>query len=259
MISMVNNSKEEIDLKPDLGKVRSRVNELKKIKSDKDSGKIFCIPFENYPKLTESVPGVVPGMIQMVTAGSGVGKTQVTKALYVREPLEYALKHGINIKIFYFALEESSQEFIDTMICNYISSKCKVKMDLLTLQGYRAKSLGQSEMDLISNHIDEIEDLLKNVEVIDSVYNPTGIYKYCRNHADNNGEHVYEEREFIKNKIRPDGTKYTVKEKTNVYSHYVPDDPNAVVIVVVDHMSLLTPEKDKDTGMLKNQHQTMAQ
>ena len=81
-------------------KVKERVDELRKIKVDKDSGKIFCIPFENYPKLTTSVPGVVPGMIQMVTAGSGVGKTQVTKALYVREPLEYALKHKIKLKIF---------------------------------------------------------------------------------------------------------------------------------------------------------------
>ena len=78
-----------------IGKVRRRVDELKKVKADKDSGKIFCIPFENYPKLCESVPGVVPGMIQMVTAGSGVGKTQLTKALYVREPLEYALKHNM--------------------------------------------------------------------------------------------------------------------------------------------------------------------
>ena len=74
---------EEVKLE---GKVKQRLNQLKKIKASKDAGAIFCIPFENYPKLMSSVPGVVPGMIQMVTAGSGVGKTQVTKALYVREP-----------------------------------------------------------------------------------------------------------------------------------------------------------------------------
>ena len=54
------------------GKVAKRLDELKNIKQQRDSGKIFCIPFENYPKLAQSVPGVVPGMIQMVTAGSGV-------------------------------------------------------------------------------------------------------------------------------------------------------------------------------------------
>jgi len=246
------------DKKP-IGKVKERVEELKKIKSNNDSGQIFCIPFKNYPKLMKSVPGVVPGMIQMVTAGSGVGKTQMTKALYVREPLEYALKNNINLKIFYFALEESEQEFIDTMICNFISSRCNIDMDLLTLQGFREKSLDQDKMDLIDAHIDDIELLLEKVEIIDSVYNPTGIYKYCRDYADKNGTHHYEDREFIKKKIDEDGNEYTKKEMTKVYSHYVPDDPNAFTIVIVDHMSLLTPEKDKDTGQMKNQHQTMAQ
>lgn len=250
--------------KKTIGKVRQRVKELKDIKSQKDSGKIFCIPFENYPKLAESVPGVVPGMIQMVTAGSGVGKTQLTKALYVREPLEYALKHGIKLKIFYFALEESEKEFIDTMICNFISKRCNVKMDILTLQGYRKKSLDASMMNLIDGHIDAIEDLLSNVEIIDSVYNPTGIYKYCRNYADHNGDHVFESRKFIKNKIDKNinsptyGKKITVTEDVQVYSHYEPHDPNAIVIVVVDHMSLLTPEKIKNGDSMMSKHQTMA-
>ncbi len=241
------------------GKVRNRLDELKNIKSDKDSGKIFCIPFENYPKLSTSVPGVVPGMIQMVTASSGVGKTQVTKALYVREPLEYALKHGLNLKIFYFALEESESEFIDTMICNFISARCNVRMDLLTLQGYRQKSLDQGFLNLIDSHIDEIEALLEKVEVIDSVYNPTGIYKYCRDYADKNGTHHYEDREFIKKKVDEDGSFYTKREKQKVYSHYVPNDPNAFTIVIVDHMSLLAPEKAKGSTSMMNQHQTMAQ
>jgi replicative DNA helicase len=234
-------------------KVKDRLQGLKDIKAKKDAGQIFCIPFENYPKLTESIPGVVPGMIQMVTASSGVGKTQVTKALYVREPLEYALKHGIKLKIFYFALEESQQEFIDTMICNFISSRCGISMDLLTLQGFRQKSLGQDKMDLIDQHIQDIEDLLENVEIIDSVYNPTGIYKYCRDYADKNGTHVFEDREFIKKKS--DGS--TQKVTNKVYSHYIPDDINAMTIVIVDHISLLTPEKRKD-GAMMNQHQTMA-
>ena len=248
-----------MDDKAQIGKVKRRLGELKAIKADKDAGKIFCIPFSSYPKLAESVPGIVPGMITMITAGSGVGKTQVTKALAVREPLEYALKNNIKLKIFYFALEESQQEFIDTMICNFISSRCNISMDLLTLQGYKEKSLDQATMNLIENNIDDVETLLDNVEVIDSVYNPTGIYKYCRDHADKNGSHIYEDREFIKNKIDENGKKYTKKEITKVYSHYEPNDPNAIVIVVVDHMSLLTPEKDKVSGQMRNQHQTMAQ
>jgi len=239
-------------------KVEMRVGELRKIKEERESGKIFCVPFQNYPKLARSVPGIVPGMITMITAGSGVGKTQVAKALAVREPLEYALLHGLKLKIFYFALEESKQEFIDTMICNYVSQKSGQSIDILALQGYREKSIDSKTMLVIETYIEEIEDLLESVEVIDSVYNPTGIYKYCRDYADRNGTHYFEDREFIKNKYDETGTKVTKKEIVKVYSHYIPDDPAQINIVIVDHMSLLTPEKDKDTGYKMNQHQTMA-
>lgn len=54
------------------GKVKSRIGQIRKIKEDKEKGKLFCIPFQNYPKLASSVPGIVPGMITMITAGSGV-------------------------------------------------------------------------------------------------------------------------------------------------------------------------------------------
>ena len=241
-----------------VGKVESRVNDLRKIKDDKDAGKLFCIPFQNYPKLATSVPGIVPGMITMITAGSGVGKTQVAKALAVREPLEYAVKNNMKLKIFYFALEESKQEFVDTMICNYVSQKSGLQIDILALQGYREKSIDAKIMLIIETYVEEMEELLQNVEVIDSVYNPTGIYKYLRNYADENGTHHYDEKIFIKNKIDEDGKKYTVEEKVRPYSHYVPNDPTQMTIVVVDHMSLLTPEKNKDTGNTMTQHQTMA-
>ena len=242
----------------EIGKVESRVEDLRKIKEEKDAGKLFCIPFQNYPKLAQSVPGIVPGMITMITAGSGVGKTQVAKALAVREPLEYAVKNNMKLKIFYFALEESKQEFVDTMICNYVSQKSGIQIDILALQGYREKSIDSKIMLIIETYVEEMEELLKNVEVIDSVYNPTGIYKYLRNYADKNGTHHYEERVFIKNKIDENGKKYTVEEKVRPYSHYIPNDPNQMTIVVVDHMSLLTPEKNKDTGNTMTQHQTMA-
>jgi replicative DNA helicase len=241
-----------------IGKVESRVNDLRRIKDEKDAGKLFCIPFQNYPKLATSVPGIVPGMITMITAGSGVGKTQVAKALAVREPLEYAVKNNMKLKIFYFALEESKQEFVDTMICNYVSQKSGLQIDILALQGYREKSIDAKIMLIIETYVEEMEELLQNVEVIDSVYNPTGIYKYLRNYADKNGTHHFDEKIFIKNKIDEDGRKYTVEEKVRPYSHYVPNDPTQMTIVVVDHMSLLTPEKNKDTGNTMTQHQTMA-
>lgn len=246
-----------------VGKVEKRIEELKGIKKEKDSGKIFCIPFKNYPKLTTSVPGLIPGQMFLCTASSGVGKTQFSKALAVREPLDFAIKNNIDLNIIYFALEESKEEFIDTMICNHMSSK-GIQMDLLLLQGFRANSIDQKTMDAIEKEMPYVEKLLSRIDIVDSIYNPYGLYSYCRDVADRQGTHVYEDREFIKKKVDKDpgsdtfGQQVVEKTMTKVYSHYVPNDPNKINIVITDHIGLLQPEKDKDTGKMMSLHETMA-
>lgn len=215
------------------GKVEKRIDELRKIKEDKDSGKIFCIPFENYPKLSGMVPGLIPGQMFLITASSGVGKTQFAKALAVRESLNFAMKNNVDLQVIYFALEESKAEFIDTMICNHMSSK-GIKMDLLLLQGFRNKSIDEATLLAIEKEMPYVEELLSKIDIVDSIYNPFGLYSYCRDIADKNGTHHYEDREFIKKKS--DGT--IEKTKTKVYSHYVPDNPNRVTVVITDHIGL---------------------
>ena len=82
-------------------------------------------------------PGIVKGIMYKVTAGSGVGKTQLAKALFVFAPLNYLRQNPdskIKIKIFYFALEESEEEFIDTLICNQLAIKFGIRMDVMTLK-----------------------------------------------------------------------------------------------------------------------------
>lgn len=157
------------------------------------------------------------------------------------------------MNIIYFALEESKEEFIDTMICNHMSSK-GVQMDLLLLQGFRANSIDQKTMDAIEKEMPYVEQLLSRIDIVDSIYNPYGLYSYCRDVADKQGTHIYEDREFIKKKS--DGS--VEKTKVKVYSHYVPDDPNKINIVITDHIGLLQPEKDKDTGKMMSLHETMA-
>ena len=224
--------------------IDSRFEEIKKIKQEKDSGKIRYIPFENYPKLSSEVPGIVKGKMSNITASSGIGKTKFAKKFFVIEPLKYAMKHNVKLKILYFALEESKGEFIDSIICNYISEESGQRIDTTLLQGYRTRSISQKEIDLIDKHLPSIKEMMRNIEVIDSIGNPYGIYAYCRDVADRNGDHFYEDREFIKKKS--DGT--IEKNTQKVYSHYTPYDEDSMVIVVLDHISLLTLEKDKSTG-----------
>jgi len=240
-----------------MGKVRERIEELKLIKELRDKGELLCIPYyKSFPKLSKFVPGIIKGIMYKITAGSGVGKTQLTKMLFVLAPLNY-IKYNqtkIKVKIFYFALEESEEEFIDSLICNQLAYKHNVRVDPLQLKGYREEYADDKIMALIEDVEQDVEFFMEHIEVVDSVSNPTGLYKYCRTFSEKNGQHYWDDVEFTK--TGADGK--TKVEKDQIYREYVPNDPNLHVIVITDHISLITPEYDKASDSKLNKHQSMA-
>lgn len=238
--------------------VRKRIEEIKKIKELRDKGEVLCLPYhDSFPKLSRFVPGVVRGLMYKVTAGSGVGKTQLTKQLFVMAPLDYLKKHPeckIKIKIFYFALEESEDEFIDSLICNQLAKKYSIRVDRMMLNGFREEYPGDALMAKIEDCEKDVSEYMQHIEVIDSVSNPTGMYKFCRTYSEKVGKHVWRDAEFTK--TGSDGKTKVTKEK--VYERYEPHDPNLHVICIADHISLITPEYDKKTDKVLSQHQSMA-
>lgn len=90
-------------------------------------------------------------------------------------------------------------------------------------------------------YFDKIEEI---VEFIDDVRNPFGIYKFVREYAQANGTQHTKKVEFVNNKT---GSTYT-KE---IDDYYEPNDPDEYVMVIIDHVSLISPEsKDgKPLGM----------
>lgn len=236
-----------------MGKVGDRIEQLKEIKKERDSGRLFSIPFyHRHPKLSKIVPGIIKGIIYKITAQSGVGKTQLTKDLFCITPLEYLRSNpdtNIKIKIFYFALEESEEEFIDSLICNRLATKHGVRVDPIMLRGLKENYADEKMIALIEDVEKDVDYYMKHIEVVDSVYNPTGMYKYCRSYSEKVGKHHWEEKVFTKN-----GFESTEK----VYSHYEQDDPNLHVICITDHISLIYPEYEKKLEKVLSKHEAMA-
>lgn len=212
-----------------------------------DNNEVNNIPFSTLPTLNKHVPGIIKGMYYIVTASSGVGKTQFTKRFFVLEPYMYMKAHpekNIKLKILYFALEESKEEFMLGLISNRLYTEYGVEISVLDLQSFDTR-IDPQIVKLIEECEEYFSDFEKSVEVIDNIYNPTGIYKYVQNYADANGSKQYKT-------IDIDG------KETKVFSHYEPNDPNEFVIVITDHISLLQEERDPTTHMVLNKHQTIS-
>lgn len=215
------------------------VEELKSNKKIRLEGKDIAIPWLNLPKLSTVIPGVQKGRYIIVTANSKVGKTQIADYLFLYEPLNYifseANKGNLKLKIFYFSLEMSKEDKILQMISNKIYND---KQYIVSTDNLRSYFNGYILEDRVEKLIDEYKDYFTKVEevvtFIDKIRNPFGIYKEIRDYARNNGKF------FLNNGVEVD------IEKTGLYDYYIPNDPNEQVIVITDHISLLTPEKGED-------------
>jgi len=239
-----------------------RLADIKAKQLNKKEGSYNCIPFyENFPILSKYLPGIMKGVQYLVTANSGIGKTQLAKFMFVKTPYDFIKAHpeaNLKLKILYFALEESKEEFVDTLIVAHLAEHFKIYIDVLQLNSMYDVEISDEIIEKIECAKDYFAELFDSVEIIDSVSNPYGIYKYCRQYSNENGVHYWTQLklndESKRRLITHDEYEAQRENKENwKYSHYKQNNENEYVIVITDHIALLQPEK-KHEGSL---HKTM--
>lgn len=212
---------------------------IEKNKSNKEQGIFNSIPF-GLPSLDRHVPGVMGGMQYIVTASSGVGKTQVSKFLFIHQPYKFIKSHpelGLKLKILWFALEESKEEFMNTLITAKLKEDYNISIGVLELTSMGINTLSDDILEKVRSCREYFRELGESLEIIDNTSNPFGIFKYVRNYARTHGT-------FHTKKITIDG------KEEDVFDYYEPNDPKEFVVVVTDHISLLQPEENEQTRTL---------
>lgn len=207
------------------------------------------IPFP-FPSLGKHIPGLMRGTYYCITAASGVGKTQLTKYLTVTSAIDYAEYVGLDYHLLYFCLEESKAEFYDSIRIHELVKRFQLVKDpdgkeinQYYLNGEYGKIHPeiQAKLDEVEPYVEAIK---KYVTVIDSVNNPTGIYKYVKSFADSRGKHYYKNTitgEVIEEHDLP---KNDLESGKFIYDHYEPKNKREIIGVVLDHMNILAGEKD---------------
>ena len=207
------------------------------------SGGINCIPF-GLPRFEEVFPGIESKTLTYITANTKIGKSKLADFLYVYKPLFYAMNHPeqLRIKIIYFTWEMSIEEkylsFMSYLLA--VLSGYKIRIDSKSLISTRAsKPLPQEILDILNS--DEYKKYFQffedHVTYIDSIRNPFGVYKFCRDYAQNNGKQYTKVIDIINHQTGE------IIEKKEVDDYYIQSDPEEYRIIIVDHLALLTPEK----------------
>ena len=212
---------------------QKRLATLIKQKQDKLEGKLGLIPFYHHlPKLSSVIPGIFRQSMTTLLASTGTGKSKMSKFCTILIPYWLQKKENLEYKIIYFALEESKDQFIDSIFVLLLNTKYGLEVNYSELNSYTKDALSDDVFGKMAEVSHLVDEILEHVIIIDDQTNPTGLYKTCLHYLRQWGE---------------------MEEGV-----YTPHNPNQQVVVVCDHVSLISREKDNELGITLSQAQAMA-
>ena len=220
------------------------LRELRERRNNILSGNINCIP-SPFARFRNDFPGIEQGKYYLLSAATKVGKTQLMNYLFLYNSVLYAYNNPdkIHLKILYYNLEETQDAIILRFMCHllYVLSHKAIRKTPNDLKSVREDKVIDSEtLDLFET--DEYKNILDFFEKTVSFYddkNPFGIFKQAKVYAENNGV-TYRRKLDIRDK---DGN---VVEGKEVFDYYKPYDEKEYVMVIVDHISLISPDGKQD-------------
>ncbi len=236
-----------------MGLYKRILEELKRNKELREKNQEIAIPFP-FKRFSEYIPGIQKGRYFIVTASQKVCKSKFTDFAFFYSPIEYILNNNSNldVKILYFSLEMSKEEKMKELTCYLLYKYYGYSVSPEEISSvFKNKILPDSLLKILESEafINLMQSFEKRIIFYDSTRNPFGIYKTVREYAHNNGSYY----DKFGNKLRTDLIELGNDTEVKRIDYYLPNRPNEYVIVITDHISLLTPEK----GRHSDSHEAM--
>jgi hypothetical protein len=189
------------------------------------SGKNNGIPM-GFSRLNRYI-GIRKSIYTLVGGLTGSGKTSFIDDCYVLNPIDWYLSKegqdsGIELKIVYRSMERSSTYKWAKWVSRKIFVDTGIIIPVPKLLGWTDK-MNKEEHDLFLSYKWYVDAVKKIVTLIDGPENPVGIAKDLKAFAETRG---------------------TIVQVDQHNRKYIPNNPNELIIVVIDHIGLLRPTKD---------------
>ena len=166
------------------------------------------------------------------------GKTQFTLSLLF-DALEYAFKHPdqIKLKIFYIILEETDEGMTQRYISYLLNRLSGIRVSPRDLRSTKGDSpLDENILLLLQDpQYQERLAFFEKVFEFSTVSNPTGIYKLGKQYAEEHGTTHYKKTKYK--------DEFGETKETDSFGWYEPNDPKEYRFMVIDHLSLIDPER----------------
>lgn len=224
------------------------INRILENRNKKLSGGYNSIPF-GLKRLEQYVPGIQKPNYTIITANSGVGKTKVAKNMFVFRPYDFIKKNpaaGIKYTVLYFCLEEPDDAFMQSYICYKLYKQYGQRISIKELRSQlkpedKTAVIDEITLQRVNEMLPSLKEFEHDIHLIRDVDKPYSIYKYCTEFLEDNsiGDWTMSPRKIWLPEERKNVTKI-VRDRF-IYNH-----PDHYVLVVIDHIGLIHPEKGQD-------------
>ena len=218
------------------------INNLKERRERVLNGEINCIP-SAFTRFRDDFVGIEQGKYFLVSGQTKAAKTQIATNMFMYNPLFYAYENPdkIHLKIFYFPLEESVENITLRFMSHLLSKYSNYRISPLDLKSTNENKVVPIEaLELLeTDHYKNILNFYEDTVMYFEDRNPTGISKQIKSYAEKNGT-IHKKKITITNK------ETGASEEREVFDYYEPHDPKEYVIIIIDHISLISPENQMD-------------
>lgn len=211
-------------------------------------GDINCIP-SPFECFSNDFVGIQQGKYYLLSAHQKCGKTQLASYMFLFSPLLYAYRHPeqLSLKIFYYPLEETKERITLRFMSHLLYTLSNFKIQISSEELLSVKhALGSEIINTLKS--EEYQNILEFFnECIDfrESTNPTGCYKDLRKYAEANGK-IHKKKVTYTDKV----TGELITQE--VFDYYEPYNPKEYVIIIYDHLSLITQEQGMDLRQSMN-------
>lgn len=220
------------------------IRELRERRNNILNGNVNCIP-SPFMRFRNDFPGIEQGRYYLISASTKVGKTQLMNYLFLYNSVLYSYYHPdkVHLRVLYYNLEEKQEVITIRFMCHllYILSDKTIRKTSDDLKSVREDNVIDEEiLDMF-----EREPYRSILEYFESVVtflddkNPYGVYKQSKKYAENNGV-VHTKKLQVKNNSGE------IVDERDVFDYYTPYDPKEYVMIVIDHISLISPDGKQD-------------
>lgn len=199
-------------------------------------GKSGVIPIA-YKRVRDYID-IAKNTIYSLAGETGVGKSTLAVDMFLVNPIMWYLANksdDIKLSVIYLSMERKLYMMTSRIISRLIYEEQGIEIPPKKILGRNGSyQLSDSEYELVKTYYDRIDEWEKDDLLIcmDGSKNSTGISMFLEEFAKRNGK--------ISLKDKEDKSYENILAKPKTYE---PEHPNHIVLIITDHVGILTPEE----------------